>query len=267
MAFCNVGVNRAAVFCLSCCCALAWSLAAGGAAARQETAEGAESAPEQVVTDEAEPPQLPGAEQETVAGENSAETGEAPPAPVEKEYHHGFFFRMNLGLGWSWIFGRGTLGPAKGLRRIDDPEHHSPALSLALSLGGGLRDFALHLGVLVERMVLRARDPVEMGFTLLGIGGGLTYYFTEHDFFATARARLVGLMLYQPGVLCDDFFEDKYQWYGGPGVSLTLGKEWFGDDDGGVGLGIQGSWARLEKESGTRFDYASLLLLLTVSHF
>ncbi|MFO8073162.1 MAG: hypothetical protein R6V85_14920 [Polyangia bacterium] len=260
--------DRAVVLVLSCCCALAWSSAPGVAAAQQEAAEGAESAPEQVVTESAEPPQLPGAEQETVAVEENTETGEASQAPPEPvEYHRGFFFRMNLGLGWSWIFGRGTLSPAKGLRRIDDPEHHSPALSLALSLGGGLRSFALHLGVLVERMVLRARDPVEMGFTLLGIGGGLTYYFTEHDFFATARARLVGLMLYQPGVLCDDFFEDKYQWYGGPGVSLTLGKEWFGDDEGGVGLGIQGSWARLEKDSGTRFDYASVLVLLTVSHF
>ncbi len=52
----------------------------------------------------------------------------------------------------------------------------------------------------------------------------------------------------------------------GPGVSLTLGKEWFGDDDSGVGVGIQGNYAYLMGH-GLTFNYFSLMFVLTVSSF
>jgi hypothetical protein len=207
------------------------------------------------------------AEDTEAVGPDADPRGAEEAEEEEADHHEGFFFRFRLGLGWAWMLGEGALRPAKGLRLIEDPEHDSPAFSLALDLGGGFLDLGLHLGVLYERPILRADGPEEMGFSLFGFGGGLTYYFTDNDFFATAEVRLIGLLLYLPGVICEDYHEDKFESYRGPGVSLTLGKEWFGGDDGGIGLGIQGSYARLAKDGGGRFDYASAMLVLTVTRF
>ena len=186
----------------------------------------------------------------------------------EEDDHEGFFFRFALGLGWGWLRGDGTLPPAKGIRAIEDPEHDSPVFNMALSLGGGFLDLALHVGVVYERMILRDDSPTEMGFTLMGIGGGLTYYFTDFDFYATAQIRLMGLMMYMKDVVCDSYCADKYEWYRGPGIALTLGKEWFEEEkDRGVGLGIQFNWAHLTHDDDATISYTSLLLLLTVTKF
>lgn len=182
--------------------------------------------------------------------------------------HRGFFFRFALGLGWGWIGGEGTLPPSKGVVAVEDPAHNAPLFNLALSLGGGVFGFALHVGGVYEKMLLRADDPTEMGFTLMGVGGGLTYYFTDYDFFATAQVRFMGLMIFMKDVICDDYFADKFEWYRGPGVALTLGKEWFKEEkDKGVGLGLQFNFARLSHDNGVTIDYMSLLLMLTISKF
>ena len=70
-----------------------------------------------------------------------------------------------------------------------------------------------------------------------------------------------------PGVICESYFSDRYEWYRGPGFSITLGKEWFGGDESGFGLGIQGNYAYLTHSIGDGFHYGSLLLLLTVTRF
>jgi hypothetical protein len=239
----------------------------GVAAAQAAATPGPDPAPPAVV--ETTTPPLAG----EAVPDGPAITPEEDPAEDEGEeeqeddHHEGFFFRFRLGLGWAWMLGRGALRPAKGLRLIEDPEHDSPALGLALDLGGGFLDLGLHLGVLWERLILRADEPEELGFSLFGLGGGLTYYFTDNDLFATVDVRLIGLLLYLPGVMCEDYYADRFESYRGPGVSLTLGKEWFGDDDGGIGLGIQGSYARLAKGGGGRFDYASVMLVLSLTHF
>jgi hypothetical protein len=211
----------------------------------------------------------------------------APPAvepvpldvPAEHDdeyegYHKGFFFRLALGLGWGWLEGKGTLPAAKGLRMVEDFSHDSPLFNFALSLGGGFLGLALHLDVLYERLFLRSDDPIEMGVTLMGVGGGLSYYFSDYDFFATAQVRLTGMMTFMPQVVCEDYYADKFEWYRGPGFSLTLGKEWYDEaddrgeeDEGGIGLGLQGNYARLTHDNGVVFNYFSLLLVLTVSHF
>ncbi len=186
----------------------------------------------------------------------------------DEEDHEGFFFRFALGLGWGWVEGDGTMPPSKGIERISDPSHHSPVFNLAMSLGAGFLNFAVHLGVVMERMIVRADDPTSIGFTLWGIGGGLTYYFTDHDFFVTAQMRYMALLLFMPGVICEDYNEDKYEWYKGPGIAATLGKEWFKEGkDGGVGIGLQFNYARLNHDGGFSFDYMSVLLLLTLTHF
>jgi len=186
----------------------------------------------------------------------------------DEEDHEGFFFRFTLGLGWGWVNGDGTMPPSKGIELISDPSHHSPVFNSAMSLGAGFLNFAVHLGVLYERMIVRADDPTSMGYTLWGIGGGLTYYFTDHDFFVTAQMRYMAMLLFMKGVICTDYNEDKYEWYKGPGIAATLGKEWYKEGkDGGVGIGLQFNYARLKHDGGFSFDYMSVLLLLTLTHF
>ncbi len=248
-----------------------------GAAAAQENAALPPADPDPVIVEAASPPPTPdpGVPLPSPEIEDSGDLGGEETEPEEEneeedgdeDHHEGFFFRFRLGLGWAWMLGQGALRPAKGLRLIEDPEHDSPALSLALDLGGGFLDLGLHLGVLWERMILRADEPEEMGFSLFGLGGGLTYYFTDNDFYVTADVRLIGMLLYYPEVICEDYYADRFESYRGPGVSLTLGKEWFGDDDGGIGLGVQGNYARLTKDGGGRFDYASVMLVLSLTHF
>jgi hypothetical protein len=242
-------------------------------------AQGEEPPPETPPADEQpDPPAEPAPEPEPEPEKKPAPPAEQPKEDEdeneeeeEDEYHQGFFFRFALGLGWSWLNGDGTMHPAKGLRAIEDAEHNSPAFNLALSLGGGFLDLALHLGLLYERMILRADDPTEIGVTLFGLGGGATYYFTDNDFFVTAQVRLIGMLMFLPRVSCDttSYYADKYEWYKGPGFSVTLGKEWYGDegDEGGIGLGLQGNYARLSKDGGAVYHYGSLLLVLTLTHF
>lgn len=185
----------------------------------------------------------------------------------EKEEHEGFLFRLTFGLGWAFLRGEGTLAPAIGIRRIDEIEHNSPALNLSMDFGGGFKGFGIHVGGVIERMILRADEPTEMGFTLFGVGGGLSYYFTDYDFYATAQLRFVGMRLYLPNVLCDVELGEKYQSYQGPGFTIGVGKEWFGDNDKGLGLGLQLNYAKLEDGDWMEFDYVSLMLALTFTKF
>jgi hypothetical protein len=214
-----------------------------------------------------EPAAEAGAPVPTEAAPATPATTEAAPAATEKEDHKGFLFRFTLGLGWAWLFGHGALSPAIGLRAVEDPSHDSPALNLSMDFGGGFKNIGLHVGGVIERMILRADEPTEMGFTLFGVGGGLSYYFTDYDFYATAQIRFVGMLVYLPGVLCDVKLGEKYQSYEGPGVTFGLGKEWFGDDDKGLGLGLQGNYAKLRRDGGAEFDYVSVMLALTFTHF
>ena len=202
------------------------------------------------------------------AGAEDPKDGKDPKdQQQEKEDHKGFLLRLTLGLGWAFLYGDGTLAPSVGMRRIESPQHDSPAFNVSLDVGGGFKNLGLHVGGVVERMILRADDPTEMGFTLFGVGGGLSYYFTRFDFYATAQVRLVGMLVYVPGVLCDAALGEKYQWYRGPGVTFGLGKEWFGDDDKGLGLGVQINYARLVRDDWAKFDYVSVMLALTFTHF
>ena len=206
------------------------------------------------------------AQESITAPKPEAEAGTTQPEP-EKEDHKGFLFRFTLGLGWAWLNGDGALEPAIGLRRVDDPHHTSPAFNVSMDFGGGFKNLGIHVGGVYERMILREDEPTEMGFTVLGVGGGLSYYFTEHDFYATAQIRFVGLLLYLPGVLCDAKIGEKYQSYQGPGLTVGLGKEWFGENDKGLGLGLQLNYAKLKNEPWAELDYVSLMLALSFTKF
>jgi hypothetical protein len=189
------------------------------------------------------------------------------PEPEADQDHKGFLFRLTIGLGCGWMQGDGTLEPAIGLRRVDDPHHVSPAVNLSIDLGGGFKDLGIHVGGVYERMLLRADDPTAMGLTILGVGGGLSYYFTEHDLYATAQFRYYGLRLYLPDVPCDADVAEKWQSYQGPGFTVGLGKEWFGENDRGLGLGIQVNYGKLRNGSWAAIDYVSLMLAITFTKF
>ncbi|MBN2340638.1 MAG: hypothetical protein JXX29_06370 [Deltaproteobacteria bacterium] len=206
--------------------------------------------------------------------ENSEENqpGEENEDEADRPNHRGFYFRFTPGLGISKVWGRGTLDPVPGLERIDDPDHRSVVGSLALDLGGGIvKNLALHVGTFFEKPFLRDAEHEQMAFNLFGLSAGLSWYFTEHDLFLTGQLRLVKMLVKFPTVICTEYFADTFDWYSGPGMSFTFGKEWYEDveDDGAIGLGVQGNFYRMHGgvDDHFKFNYLSLLLVLTFTHF
>jgi len=204
---------------------------------------------------------------ETTDVDHNGHVQEQEEEAEEEKHHRGFFSRVEIGVGYAALFADGVMPPAPGLKRIEDPFHQTPTVSLAFDFGGGLlNNLALHAGFLIEKPILRYDGPDKMAFNILGVGIGLTYYFMPYDLFLSGRFRYAGLFVFLPEVVCDRYFKDKYEVYGGPGFSLTFGKEWFGGNKGGVGLGAVLNYYHFISDSIV-FDYFSMLLALTVSRF
>jgi hypothetical protein len=65
---------------------------------------------------------------------------------------------------------------------------------------------------------------------------------------------------------CDFLGTSRLYGWDGIGVSLQVGKEWFpGDDDGGLGIGLQIKYAYLDEAPG--INYFSIMLMPTVTRF
>ncbi len=134
-------------------------------------------------------------------------------------------------------------------------------LALSGLLGGGGNDLAIAAELSFEHMLARVKEPSRAGFKLFGLGVTGSYYF-EHDWFFTAHLRWVTMIVFMPDIEC---FWQCIDGTSGPGLGLTVGKEWFGDGDGSVGLALQGNYAKLGGDP--ELTYASLLGLLTLTHF
>ena len=232
-----------------------------------------------------------------------------PPAPVtpapvaekpedepeeSQPNHRGFYMRFTPGLGLGTAWANGTMGPKHGIEAISDPKHAAFAGSLGLDLGAGIvKNLALHIGVVYEKMFVREKEPTRIAFSVLGVSAGLTWYFTDLELYFTGQFRWAGLLLKFPDVSCTEFFDDRYDWYKGPGLSFTLGREWYdsAEDDDAVGIGVQANYYRMRggaDSMGTSdnpetadsyyltsdgadgkytYNYFSLLIVLTMTHF
>lgn len=195
--------------------------------------------------------------------------------------HDGVFARFTPGLGIGHVSGK--LGPEPGFKPIERLSHTGPVLGIAAQLGGGFENFALAGELLYERMLTRVLEPSRVSFSLFGVGLTASLYSTD-DWFVTGHVRWLMMVLWKPEVPC---------WYSrgdatsGPGLGLTLGKEWFGHhrrdqyygeppypsarhraydrDEGGIGLALQGNYASLS--GNPHLDYLSGLVLLSLTHF
>lgn len=186
---------------------------------------------------------------------------EQPPRPErEEEAHRGGFLRLTLGGGLGWV-GGGSLMPEPGFRPVPDLSHSAPVLGVALQLGVGGSDLAVAGELYHERMLVRLKEPSVVGFSLWALGLAVSYYF-DRDWFLTGHLRWVHLALWRPEVPC---WYDRADGSGGPGVGLTAGKEWFGDDANAVGLALQVNYATLR--GSPELDTVSGLVLLTFTHF
>lgn len=184
--------------------------------------------------------------------------------------HRGFFAHADLGLGYGWIFG-GSLGPEPGFKPVNDLSFSGPVLNTSLQLGGGGRDLSVAAELLYEVMLTEREQPSNIGFQMFGIGLGATYY-TDDDYLLGAQLRYLGMILWREDVPC---FWDRAVGTSGPGVGVTLGKEWFGRSrrrghtnerkHGGIGLALQGNYAAFQ--SDPNFRYLSLLLQLSLTRF
>ncbi|HOU94158.1 MAG TPA: hypothetical protein PLU22_24070, partial [Polyangiaceae bacterium] len=182
----------------------------------------------------------------------------APP-PEEDEPHRGFFARFALGGGVANV--RGSLPPKPGFKPIEDLNHTAPVLAMSGLLGGGGHDLAIAAELSFEHMLTRVKEPSRAGFKLFGLGVTGSYYF-EQDWFFTAHLRWVTMIVFMPDIEC---FWQCIDGTSGPGLGLTVGKEWFGDGDGSVGIALQGNYAKLGGDP--ELTYGSLLALLTLTHF
>lgn len=195
---------------------------------------------------------------------------QAPPAlevssPDEEDEddddasRRGFFRRLSVGLGVASV--SGDLPPKPGFKPIYDLEHVAPVFALSVAVGGGGGDFALALELSYEQLLRQVQEPSRVGFKLFGVGLSANYYL-DRDWFLSGHLRWVAMIPYLPDIPC---VWDRFEGTGGPGFGLSLGKEWFGDGENGIGLALQGNFARLQ---GTpELSYASGLLLLTLSRF
>ncbi len=192
---------------------------------------------------------------------------EADDEEKEEEPHEGLFAHFDLGLGYGAVRG-GSLGPEPGFRPIDDLSFSGLVLATSMQLGAGVEDFALGVELLYEVMLTEKEEPDNVGFQMFGIGLGATYY-TDDDYLIGGQLRYLGMILWREGIPC---FWDRGATASGPGVGLTLGKEWYderregqGRDKGGLGLALQGNYAAFEGDAD--FDYVSLLLQLSMTRF
>ncbi len=187
-----------------------------------------------------------------------------PPGGEEGEADHaGGFVRLTLGLGVGHVEG-GRLGPEPGFHPIEDLSHTGPVLGAAFLVGGGAADLALAGELTYERMLTHLERRSEVGFSLYGIGIAGTAY-SDDEWFVTAHLRWLMMMLWRCEIPC---WWDRGDTTMGPGVGVTVGKEWFDkneDDEDAVGIALQGNYASLNGEP--QVDYYSGLLLLTLTSF
>jgi hypothetical protein len=211
---------------------------------------------------------------------------DAEPEDEDLPPHRGVFARLTAGLGIGHVSGK--LGPEPGFKPIDPLSHTAPVLGVAGQLGGGFENFALAGELLYERMLTRVLEPSRVSFSLFGVGFAASAYLRD-DWFVTGHVRWLMMLLWKSEVPC---WYDRGDATTGPGIGLTLGKEWYGhrhrrdryygdspyggegtrarrhDEDrgeGGIGLALQGNYASLS--GNPDLDYWSGLLVLTLTHF
>ena len=213
------------------------------------------------------------------------------PAPVQtvtdttaQPNHRGLYLRLTPGLGLGTVWGKGMMDAHPGLVAIDNPRHTTLTGTIGFDIGAGIiENLALHVGAFYEKMILRKTDPTTMVFSILGLDAGLTWYFTDLELYLTGQFRWVAMLLKFPEVNCSEFFKDSFEWYKGPGLSLTFGREWYNGphDESAAGIGIQANYYRMhgghdktndlnqysEQEKAYIFNQFSLLLVLTFTHF
>ncbi|MFC1642607.1 hypothetical protein ACFL5O_07970 [Myxococcota bacterium] len=155
----------------------------------------------------------------------------------------------------------GALAPEPGFKPIVDLSHTAPVVGLAGQLGGGAEDFALSAELLYERLLTRLRAPSTVGFDLFGIGIAASMY-SDEDWLVTAHLRWILMLLWKSDIPC---WHDRGDGTSGPGIGVTLGKEWHPQADGGIGVALQGNYAALS--GNPELNYLSGLLLLTLTRF
>jgi hypothetical protein len=206
------------------------------------------------------------AEQAPPAGEDRGDET-ARERDEEEHDHTGMFSRLSIGIGYGLYGGSGQADPVPGVEVIEDPSGGGLALNLSLDWGLGIiENLALHIGPLFEFWLADSHDSAIDGLYLFGLGGGVSYYFMPFDLYLTGQIRWIGLLFYLPDAPCEFLGTGKLSGYDGIGLSLSVGKEWFpNQDEGGIGIGLQLNWAYLDEAPG--INYFSIMLVPTLTRF
>ncbi|MCB9707801.1 MAG: hypothetical protein H6714_03275 [Myxococcales bacterium] len=163
----------------------------------------------------------------------SSASASADPYDSDYHAHTGFFLRMNVGPGFSYVEATDSDASVSGF-----------GLALNLSIGGAVAKNLIIHGDLYTTTAFDPDVDVDGGIDgqvdgmmyNSGLGVGLTYYLPS-NFFLTFGAGLAS----QSFVYDDDDIESDAEY--GIGTRFMFGKEWWVSSDWGIGLAAQVSYA------------------------
>ena len=184
-------------------------------------------------------------------------TGYGAPAPGFHE-HDGFYLRLDIGFG-------GTAMSSKDL----DVDISGPGGAFGIAIGGAVAQDLIVYGEVFDDIAVN--PDVRVGsFTgttsdtsagVVGIGGGLAYYFMPSNIYLSATLAASRLTAQRHGS------EVAHSAWGG-GLSLMVGKEWWVSDNWGLGVAIQlyGGRIRDDSESSPTWDVGAIAVVFSATY-
>ncbi len=173
----------------------------------------------------------------------AADPATLPPAAEPGFHEHdGFFFRLLVGGGGSWIWSKKDAGGfhASGWTTVDDLGLGYSVvknLSLSLEVFGGLQWNSNHR--VTNKQDSSVVFPVKNVF-MMGFGPGITYYFMPLNLYIAMALGGSYMKINYLDVSSDTNVSTMYKDFDpavGFGMHEAIGKEWWVGGDWGVGVG------------------------------
>ena len=176
---------------------------------------------------------------------------------VGAHQHDGLFLRLTAGPGFGSWQGSGTATAPSTVGAITNPQSDGSKGGGSISLGGAVgENLILHGDLWFNGNSPRQTRTAFMEFGTAVAGGGLTYYFMPHNIFVSGGIGMATswLVVLDPNDMDREFGRDSrhdripdgFNYGTGIGAYLMVGKEWWVSDNWGLGVGLQGDFARTQ---------------------
>lgn len=179
-------------------------------------------------------------------------------ARAARETHDGFFGRLQAGFGYTrmtstplTIQGEGTL--------------------LNVALGASLNEHLGVFGELSQTMIFApsfhpngdyADDDDGVSTRLSGLGAGATWYFLPTNLYVSGTVRM---LMASVQVMHDRDADVRFRTDFGYGLNLSFGKEWWVDDEWGLGAAATAQLSRIPDQDDTTWHNGTFGLALSAT--